>query len=172
MSRTITVMAVDDHPILRTGLMGLINAQPDMSVIAEANDGAEAIAEFRLHRPDVTLMDIRLGSTNGIDAIVTIRKEFPNARFVVLTTFSGDVLAARALRAGASGYLLKSMVRTELIDTIRAVHAGSKRIPAEIACELAEHALEDSLTNREVEILEKVAGGFSNKRIADASTLR
>jgi DNA-binding NarL/FixJ family response regulator len=164
--RTIRVLAVDDHPLLRAGISGAINAQPDMRVVAEAADGEEAIASFRIHRPDVTLMDIRMPKTNGIDAISAIRKEFPNARVVVLTTYGGDIQALRAFKAGAVGYLLKSMLRTELIDTIRLAHAGMRRIPPEIALELAEHAGDDTLTTREIEVLRDVAKGSSNKVIA------
>jgi DNA-binding NarL/FixJ family response regulator len=137
-----------------------------MSVVAEAADGEEAIASFRIHRPDVTLMDIRMPKTNGIDAISAIRKEFPNARVVVLTTYGGDIQALRAFKAGAVGYLLKSMLRTELVDTIRLAHAGMRRIPPEIALELAEHAGDDTLTTREIEVLGDVAKGSSNKVIA------
>ena len=162
----IRILSVDDHPLLRAGISGAINAQPDMSVVAEAADGEEAIASFRIHRPDVTLMDIRMPKTNGIDAISAIRKEFPNARVVVLTTYGGDIQALRAFKAGAVGYLLKSMLRTELIDTIRLAHAGMKRIPPEIALELAEHAGDDTLTTREIEVLRDVAKGSSNKVIA------
>jgi DNA-binding NarL/FixJ family response regulator len=164
--RKIRVLTVDDHPLLRTGISGAINAQPDMSVVAEAADGEEAIASFRIHRPDVTLMDIRMPKTNGIDAISAIRKEFPGARVVVLTTYGGDIQALRAFKAGAVGYLLKSMLRTELIDTIRLAHAGMRRIPPEIALELAEHAGDDILTTREIEVLRDVAKGSSNKVIA------
>jgi DNA-binding NarL/FixJ family response regulator len=164
--RTIRVLTVDDHPLLRAGISGAINAQPDMSVVAEAADGEEAIASFRTHRPDVTLMDIRMPKTNGIDAISAIRKEFPNARVVVLTTYGGDIQALRAFKAGAVGYLLKSMLRTELIDTIRLAHAGLRRIPPEIALEMAEHAGDDILTTREIEVLRDVAKGSSNKVIA------
>jgi DNA-binding NarL/FixJ family response regulator len=164
--RAIRVLTVDDHPLLRAGISGAINAQPDMSVVAEAADGEEAIASFRIHRPDVTLMDIRMPKTNGIDAISAIRKEFPNARVVVLTTYGGDIQALRAFKAGAVGYLLKSMLRTELIDTIRLAHAGMRRIPPEIALELAEHAGDDTLTTREIEVLRDVAKGSSNKVIA------
>jgi DNA-binding NarL/FixJ family response regulator len=164
--RTIKVLTVDDHPLLRAGIAGAINAQPDMSVVAEAADGEEAIASFRIHRPDVTLMDLRMPKTNGIDAISAIRREFPNARVVVLTTYGGDIQALRAFKAGAVGYLLKSMLRTELIDTIRLAHAGMRRIPPEIALELAEHAGDDTLTTREIEVLRDVAKGSSNKVIA------
>jgi DNA-binding NarL/FixJ family response regulator len=163
---TIRVLTVDDHPLLRGGISGAINAQPDMSVVAEASDGEEALVAFRTHRPDVTLMDLRMPKINGIDAISAIRKEFPWARIVVLTTYGGDIQALRAFKAGAVGYLLKSMLRTELIDTIRLAHAGMRRIPPEIAIELAEHAGDDVPTTREIEVLRDVARGNSNKIIA------
>jgi len=162
----IRVLTVDDHPLLRSGIVGVINAQPDMTVVAEAIDGEEAISLYRQHRPDVTLMDLRLPKTNGIDAIAAIRDEFPTARIIVLTTYGGDVQAMRAFRAGAVGYLLKSMLRTELIDTIRSIHAGHRRIPPEIATEMAEHAADDKLTYREIEVLRYVSAGNSNKIIA------
>jgi DNA-binding NarL/FixJ family response regulator len=162
----IRVLTVDDHPLLRGGISGAINAQPDMIVVAEAADGEEALANFRTHCPDVTLMDLRMPKTNGIDAISAIRKEFPWARIIVLTTYGGDIQALRAFKAGAVGYLLKSMLRTELIDTIRLAHAGMRRIPPEIAIEMAEHAADDALTPREIEVLRDVAKGSSNKIIA------
>jgi DNA-binding NarL/FixJ family response regulator len=165
-TQTIKVLTVDDHPLLRGGITGAINAQHDMTVVAEAADGEEAIAFFRTHRPDVTLMDLRMPKINGIDAITAIRKEFPWARIVVLTTYGGDIQALRAFKAGAVGYLLKSMLRTELIDTIRAAHAGMRRIPPEIALSMAEHAGDDTLTAREIEVLRDVAKGSSNKIIA------
>jgi DNA-binding NarL/FixJ family response regulator len=163
---TIRVLTVDDHPLLRGGIAGAINAQHDMTVVAEASDGEEALACFRIHRPDVTLMDIRMPKINGIDAILAIRKEFPWARIVVLTTYGGDIQALRAFKAGAVGYLLKSMLRTELIETIRIAHSGMRRIPPEIALELAEHAGDEALTTREIEVLRDVAKGNSNKIIA------
>jgi DNA-binding NarL/FixJ family response regulator len=168
MSRTtpIRVMTVDDHPILRGGIAGAVAAQPDMTIVAEAANGEEAIASFREHRPDVTLMDIRMPGTSGIDAITAIRSEFPNARIIVLTSYGGDIQALRSFKAGASGYLLKSMLRTELVDTIRRVHAGQRRIPPEVAQEMAEHAGEEKLTAREMEVLHDVARGHSNKIIA------
>jgi len=162
----IRVLTVDDHPLLRSGIVGVINAQADMTVVAEAADGEEAISLHRQHRPDVTLMDLRLPKTNGIDAISAIRDEFPSARIIVLTTYGGDIQAMRAFRAGAVGYLLKSMLRTDLIETIRSIHAGHRRIPPEIATEMAEHAADDKLTDREVEVLRYVAAGNSNKIIA------
>jgi DNA-binding NarL/FixJ family response regulator len=165
-SQPIRVLTVDDHPLMRAGISGEINAQPNMTVVAEATDGDEALAAFRKYRPDITLMDIRMPKTNGIDAIIAIRKEFSWARVIVLTTEAGDVKALRAFRAGAVGYLLKNMLRTELIDTIRLVHAGQRRIPPEIALQIAEHAIDDAMTPRELEVLSGVARGSSNKIIA------
>ena len=165
-TRIIRVMAVDDHPLMMAGIVGEINAQADMRVIAEAADGDEAIALFRKHRPDITLMDIRMPKVNGIAAIKSIRQQFPHARIVVLTTSSGDVQAVRAFKAGAVGYLLKNLLRTELVETIRLVHGGHKRIPQEIAQEIAEHAADDSITDRELDVLRGVASGNSNKVIA------
>lgn len=165
MTTTIKVLAVDDHPLLREGIAAVIDGEEDIQLVAEAVNGNEAIELFRRHHPDVTLMDLQMPGMNGIDAIVAIRSEFPNARFVVLTTYQGDVQALRALKAGASGYLLKNMLRKELLDTIRAVHAGRRRIPPEIAAELADHMTEDALTDRETEVLRRVATGNSNKII-------
>ena len=164
--QTIRVLAVDDHPLLRAGIAAAVNAQPGMAVVAEASSGEEAVELFREHRPDITLMDLRLPKMSGTDAISAIRKEFPTARVIVLTTFSGDVQALRAFKAGASGYLLKSMMRTELTDTVRLVHSGFRRIPPEIASAMAEHAAEEALTGREVDVLRSVAEGNSNKLIA------
>lgn len=165
-THVIRVMAVDDHPLMMAGIVGEINAQTDMRVVAEASDGDEALALFRKNRPDVTLMDIRMPKVNGIAAIASIRQEFPHARIVVLTTSAGDVQAVRAFKAGAVGYLLKNLLRTELVQTIRLVHSGHKRIPAEIAQEIAEHAADDSITTRELDVLRRVAKGNSNKIIA------
>src|SRR6202789_1886649 len=151
---------------MMAGIAGEITSQSDMRVVAQATDGDEAIAQYKVHRPDVTLMDLRMPKVNGIDAILAIRKEFPWARIIVLTTYGGDIQALRAFKAGAVGYLLKSMLRTELIETIRVAHAGMRRIPPEIALELAEHAGEDTLTTREIEVLRDVAKGNSNKIIA------
>jgi DNA-binding NarL/FixJ family response regulator len=162
----IRVMAVDDHPLMMAGLVGEINAQTDMRVVAEASDGDEALALFRQHLPEVTLMDIRMPRVNGIDAISAIRRQFPQARIVVLTTSSGDVQAVRAFKAGAVGYLLKNLLRTELVETIRLVYSGHKRIPQEIAQQIAEHAADDSITTRELDVLRGVANGNSNKIIA------
>ena len=165
-AHVIRVMAVDDHPLMMAGISGEINAQPDMRVVAEASDGDEALALFRKHHPDITLMDIRMPKVNGIDAISAIREEFPRARIIVLTTASGDVQAVRAFKAGAVGYLLKNLLRTELVETVRLVHKGHKRVPPEIAQEIAEHAADDSITERELDVLRGVAKGSSNKIIA------
>lgn len=162
----IRILTVDDHPLLREGIAAVLANEPDMVLIAEAADGREAVEKFRAHQPDVTLMDVQMPEVNGIDAIVKIREEFPDARIIVLTTYTGDAQAARAFKAGASGYLLKSMVRKELIDTIRTVHSGKKRIPPEIAVEMAEHHTDDALTLRELEVLRKVAAGNANKMVA------
>jgi DNA-binding NarL/FixJ family response regulator len=161
----IKVLTVDDHPLMMAGISGEINARPDMQVVAQATDGDEALLLFRLHRPDVTLMDIRMPKVNGIDAINAIRAEFPKARIIVLTSTAGDIQVLRAFKAGAVGYLLKSLLRTELIETIRSVHAGQRRIPPEIAQQLALHATDDALTTREIEVLRGVVKGQSNKII-------
>jgi DNA-binding NarL/FixJ family response regulator len=161
----IRVLTVDDHPLMTAGISSEINAHADMSVVAQASDGDEAIQLFRTHRPDVTLMDIRMPNVNGIDAITAIRSEFPKARIVVLTSAAGDIQVLRAFKAGAVGYLMKNLLRTELIDTVRRVHAGQRRIPPEIAQQLAEHALDDALTGRELDVLRGVAKGHSNKII-------
>jgi DNA-binding NarL/FixJ family response regulator len=162
----IRILTVDDHPVLRKGIAALVNAESDMKLVAEASTGEEAIEKFRAHRPDVTLMDIQLSGLNGIEAISQIQKEFPSARIIVLTTYSGDVQAVRAIKAGARGYLLKRQVHRELLETIRAVHAGQRRIPQEIAVELVDHPRED-LTPREVDVLRLIASGNANKEIAD-----
>jgi len=163
----IKVLIVDDHPLMRSGIAGEVNEQADMQVVGEAADGNEALLAYRAHRPDITLMDLRMPNLNGLDAMLAIKKEFPDSRFIVLTTVAGDIQVVRAFEAGARGYLLKNLVRTELIDTIRIVHAGKKRVPTEIAQLLAEHFTEDDLTQREVEILRGVARGNSNKIVAD-----
>src|ERR1700761_4821065 len=162
----IRILTVDDHPLLRKGIAALVNTEPDMKLIAEASNGQEAIEKFRSHRPDVTLMDLQMPGLNGIEAIDRILSEFPDARIIVLTTYSGDAQVLRALKAGARAYILKGHVHRELLDTIRAVHAGQKRIPAEIAAELADHVAEDDLTSREMEVLRLIAGGNANKEIA------
>jgi len=165
-TRQIKILTVDDHPILREGIASIIQGEKDMVVVGEASNGREAIEVFRSKRPDVTLMDLQMPSLNGIDAIATIRQEHPQARIIVLTTYEGDVLARRALKAGATGYLLKDMIRTELLEAIRAVHLGRKYIPQKIAAELVDHYAEDDLSEREIEVLREVARGTSNKIIA------
>jgi DNA-binding NarL/FixJ family response regulator len=164
--KAIRILAVDDHPLLRQGIASLVNAEPDMALVAQAATGREAIAQFRLHRPDVTLMDLQMPDMGGIEATLGIRQEFPEARIIVLTTYAGDVQALRALRAGARGYLLKGHVHTDLLDTIRAVHAGKKRVPPEVAAELAGYAGGEQLTAREIEVLRLIADGNANKEIA------
>ncbi len=164
--RPIRILTVDDHALLRGGIAALVNAEPDMRLVAEASNGQEAIERFRLHRPDVTLMDLQMPGLNGIDGIIGIRSEFPNARIIVLTTYTGDVQVLRALKAGARAYILKGHVHKELLETIRAVYAGKKRIPAEVAAELADHAVDDYLTPREIDVLRLIASGNANKVIA------
>jgi len=165
-TRQIKILTVDDHPILREGIASIIHGENDMVVVGEASTGREAIEVFRNKRLDVTLMDLQMPDLNGIDAIVTIRHEQPQARIIVLTTYEGDVLARRALKAGATGYILKDMIRTELLQAIRAVFAGRRYIPQKIAAELAEHYSEDDLSEREIEVLREVARGTANKIIA------
>ena len=165
-SRKIRILVVDDHPFLREGIVGAVNSQSDMVLIGEASNGQEAIEKFRLLRPDVTLMDLQMPTMTGTDAITAIRDEFPGARIVVLTAYKGDVQALRAFKAGAVGYLLKNMLRKELLDTIRIVDSGKRRIPPEIARELGEHIVDDQLSDREVEVLRLIATGTSNKIIA------
>lgn len=163
----IRIMSVDDHPLLREGIAALLANQKDMKLVAEASTGKEAIAQFRSHRPDVTLMDLQMPEMDGIDAIIAIRSEFREARIIVLTTYAGDALAQRALKAGAKAYVLKNHVRKDLLDTIRAVQGGTKRIHPEVAAEIAAHATDDALTAREIEVLALISGGKSNKLIAD-----
>jgi DNA-binding NarL/FixJ family response regulator len=163
----IRILAVDDHPLLRKGIAALVNAEPDMKLVAEASNGEEAVESFRSYRPDVTLMDLQLPGLNGLEAINLILSEFPDARIIVLTTYTGDAQVLRALRAGARAYLLKGHVHRELLETIHTVHAGRKRIPPDIAVELAEHATQDELSSREIEVLRLIATGNSNKEIAD-----
>ena len=152
--------------MLREGIAAVLASEQDMILVAEASNGREAVEQFRTHQPDVTLMDVQMPEVNGIDAIVKIREEFPDARIIVLTTYTGDAQAARAFKAGAFGYLLKNMVRKELIDTIRTVHSGKKKIPPEIAIEMAQHHSDDALTEREIEVLREVAAGNANKMVA------
>jgi DNA-binding NarL/FixJ family response regulator len=163
----IRVFSVDDHPLLREGIAAIINNQQDMEVIAQAANGQDAIQHFNKHQPDVTLMDLRLPDMSGIDAMMAIRAEFPEARIILLTTFEGDVEIKRALEAGARGYLLKSMPPKELVEAIRQVHAGKKRIPPQLAAQLAEHMSDEALTTREIEVLGQIAGGNRNRDIAE-----
>jgi DNA-binding NarL/FixJ family response regulator len=163
----IRVFSVDDHPLLREGIAAIINNQQDMRVIGQAANGQDAIQDFKKHQPDVTLMDLRLPDMSGIDAMMAIRAEFPEARIILLTTFEGDVEIKRALEAGARGYLLKSMPPKELVEAIRQVHAGKKRIPPQLAAQLAEHMSDEALTTREIEVLGQIAGGNRNRDIAE-----
>src|SRR5262249_40830115 len=163
----IRILCVDDHPLLREGITAIINSQPDMQLVSEAATGSESIQKFREHQPDVTLMDLRLPDMSGIDALTAIRTEFPEARIIMLTTFEGDVEIQRALEAGARGYLLKSMPPSELLDVIRQVNQGKKRVPPQVASQLAQHFGEESLTAREIDVLREVAGGNRNRDIAD-----
>src|SRR4029434_674062 len=165
-SKQIRILIVDDHPILRQGIAGLIADEPDMALVAQAANGREAIQQFRTHRPDVTLMDLQMPEMNGLDAMIAIRGEFPDARIIVLTTYTGDVQATRALQAGARAYLLKNSLHRQLLDTIRAVHAGRKTLSPEVSFELAEHSAEDALSPLEVRVLRLIAEGNSNKDIA------
>ena len=163
----IRVLCVDDHPLVRDGIAYALESQPDMELVAEATNGPEAIEAFRKHRPDVTLMDLQMPGMSGIETTAEIRRQYPQARIVILTTYSGDIQASRALKLGAVGYLLKAMLRTELIDTIRQVHAGQRHIPSQIASAIANHYSSDALSEREVQVLSEVALGSSNKIVAD-----
>ena len=166
-TNSIRILAVDDHPLVRQGIAGLVTIQPDMTLIGEASNGRDAIQQFREHRPDVTLMDLQMPEMNGIDAIIAIRNEFPEARIIVLTTYVGDVQILRALKAGARAYLLKNLMHKELLDTIRAVHAGKKNLSPDASYQLAEHATDDALTPGEISVLRLIAAGNANKQIAD-----
>jgi DNA-binding NarL/FixJ family response regulator len=162
----VRILAVDDHPLLREGIAALIRNEPDMELVAEAANGREAIEQFRKVQPDVTLMDVQMPDMSGIDALIAIREEAPKAKVIVLTTYGGDALAMRAMKAGAQAYVLKGLVRKDLLETIRAVNRGQKRIHPDVAVELAQHSGESTLTAREIEVLSLVAAGNSNKRIA------
>jgi DNA-binding NarL/FixJ family response regulator len=163
----IRILIVDDHPLLREGIAALVSGQSDMTLVAECSNGREAVQAFRTHHPDVTLMDLQMPEMGGLDAISAIRGEFPDARIIVLTTYSGDVQVVRALQAGARAYLLKNLVHKELLDTIRAVHAGKKTLSPQASYELAEHATDDALTKAEIDVLRLIAAGNANKQIAD-----
>jgi len=163
---SIRILAVDDHPLFRSGIAALLATQPDMSLVAEASNGREAIERFRAHRPDITLMDLQMPEMNGLDAMIAIRDEFPEARIIVLTTYTGDIQVMRAMKVGARAYLLKSLLDKELLETIRAVYAGKKTLSPEASFELAEHATDDALTPGEVEVLRLIAAGNANKQIA------
>jgi len=170
-SPTIRILTVDDHPLFRNGVAALLASQPDMQLVAEGENGREAIRQFRAHRPDVTLMDLQMPEMNGLEATIAIRAEFPDARIIVLTTFSGDVQVLRALQAGARAYLLKTLLDQELLATIRSVHGGKKALSPEASYQLAEHATDESLTPAEVEVLRLIAAGNANKQIADRLTV-
>ena len=166
-SGLIRILAVDDHPLVRKGIVGLVADEPDMTTVAEASNGREAIQQFRIHRPDITLMDLQMPEMNGLDAIMAIRGEFSEARIIVLTTYTGDVQVLRALKAGARAYLLKTLLHKELLETIRAIHAGRKTVSPEISYQLVEHANDDALTPGEISVLHLIAEGNANKQIAD-----
>jgi DNA-binding NarL/FixJ family response regulator len=166
-SSKIRILTVDDHPVVRQGIAGLIAVQPDMVLVGEASNGREAIQQFRTHHPEVTLMDLQMPEMNGLDALIAIRNEFPDAKVIVLTTYAGDVQILRALKAGAQAYLLKNTLHKELLETIRAVHAGKKTLSPEVSYQVAEHAADDSLTPAEIAVLRLIAAGNANKQIAD-----
>ena len=164
---SIRILAVDDHPVIREGIAVLVTDESDMTLVAEASNGRDAIQQFRSHRPDVTLMDLQMPEMNGVDAIIAIRNEFPEARIIVLTTYTGDVQILRALKAGARAYVIKNSLHKELVETIRAVHAGKKALSPEASFQLAEHATDDALTPGEISVLRLIAAGNANKQIAD-----
>jgi len=164
---SIRILVVDDHPVVRQGVAVLISTQSDMTLVAEASNGREAIQQFRAYRPDVTLMDLQMPEMNGLDALIAIRGEFPDAKIIVLTTYAGDVQILRALKSGAQGYLLKNTFHKELVDTIRAVHAGKKTLSPEASYKIAEHSMDDALTPAEIDVLRLIAAGNANKQIAD-----
>ncbi len=166
-SSPIRILTVDDHPLVREGIAGLVGVQPDMALVGEATNGREAIQQFRAHRPDVTLMDLQMPEMNGLDALITIRTEFPEARVIVLTTYEGDAQILRAVKAGAQGYLLKNTLHSELLRTIRAVHAGKKSLSPEVSFQIAEHVSDEALTPAELVVLRLIAAGNANKQIAD-----
>jgi DNA-binding NarL/FixJ family response regulator len=166
-SSRIRVLTVDDHPLVRQGIAGLVGIQPDMILVGEASNGREAIQQFRMQHPDVTLMDLQMSEMNGLDALIAIRNEFPDARVIVLTTYAGDNQILRALKAGAQAYLLKNTLHEELLRTIRAVHAGKKTLSPEVSYQIAEHATDDTLTPAEISVLRLIAAGNANKQIAD-----
>ena len=162
----IRLLVVDEHPLFRDGIAALLASQPDMMVVAEASNGREAVEQFRAHQPDIALMDLQMPEMNGLDALIAIRRDFPDARVIVLTTYTGDVQVLRAMQVGARAYLLKNLLHKELLETIRAVHAGRKTLSAEASFELAEHATDDALTAGEIEVLRLIAAGNANKQIA------
>ena len=166
-SSQIQILVVDDHPVVRQGIAGLVGVQTDMTLVGDASNGREAVQQFRMHHPDVTLLDLQMPEMNGLDALIAIRNEFPGARVVVLTTYAGDVQILRALKAGAQAYLLKNALHKELLDTIRAVHAGKKTLSPEVSYQIAEHATDDTLTPAEISVLRLIAAGNSNKQIGD-----
>ena len=167
----IRILTVEDHPVFRAGLTTIITSEPDLLLIGQATNGAEAIAEFRRHRPDITLMDLRLPGINGTDTLIAMRGEYPHARIIMLTTADGDVDIQRAMRAGAWGYILKSTPQQELLQVVRSVHAGRRQVPPEVAVRLAEHLGKEDLTNRELEVLRLIRDGYRNKQIADQLTI-
>jgi DNA-binding NarL/FixJ family response regulator len=166
MTSTIRILTVDDHALVRKGIVAILASQPDMSLVAEASNGCEAVEQFRSYRPDITLMDLQMPEMNGLDAMIAIRAEFPDARIIMLTTYAGDVQVLRAMKVGARGYLLKTLLDKELLETIRAVHAGKKVLSSEASYELAEHATSDVLTPAEIDVLRLIAAGHPNKQIA------